>query len=83
MPVVLYSILYNLPKFFELTTACPGALQKGQNFNQTSSDFELSANTTTTQLSADPHSSLAQVAKQTDTCSYWELQLVAREIRLA
>ena len=66
LPVVLYSVLYNLPKFFELTTACPTA-----SFNTSSGDLQLVLN----------RSSLATPQAEGSTCSYWERDLVARPLR--
>ena len=31
IPVVLYSLFYNLPKFFELTTSCPSLFQNNSS----------------------------------------------------
>ena len=44
VPVVLYSLLYNLPKFFELTIVCPddgGATNTTENFATNCSLFEM------------------------------------------
>jgi len=67
LPVVLYSVLYNLPKFFELTTACPAATKQGITFNETSSSEDL-------QIVLN--SSLAE-----GSCRYWERNLVPSPLR--
>jgi len=83
IPVVLYSVLYNLPKFFELTLACPADLEN----NKTSADSKFTnTSSTTNTLQPVPANlsgllSLGGPHPGQDSCRYWELQLVAREIR--
>ena len=44
VPVVLYSLLYNLPKFFELTVACPETVGWTNNTNCSLLDMKIAAN---------------------------------------
>ena len=50
IPVVVYSLLYNLPKFFELSVACPGTggwtnnTDYSSNTNCSLLDMKIAAN---------------------------------------
>jgi hypothetical protein len=66
LPVVIYSITYNLPKFWELTTVCPPTA--AMVTNNTQHTYNLDNSTTTSSASSS-------------SCPYWQLVLVARDIR--
>ena len=68
IPVVLYSVLYNIPKFFELTTSCPDPEITSQ-LNNSSSDVQADLNK-------------SRSVGLLGECQHGALQLVARDIRV-
>ena len=62
IPVIFYSILYNIPKFFELKSICPNSHHDNKDITNVVQENSTEDNGV--------------------SCSYSELELVARDFRL-
>ena len=68
IPVVLYSVFYNIPKFFELTTSC--------------SDQQITSHLNNTSLNLQVDFNQSQSIGLFGGCPNSTLQLVATDIRI-
>jgi hypothetical protein len=79
LPVILYSIVYNVPKFWELETLClpPSVVMT----NQTQKNSALGNSTISNSTLFNSTVSHFTTSNSTIPCSYWELVLVASDFR--
>ena len=75
VPVILYSLLYNLPKFFELTTSCPEPANTNQTLGTSSLPPPTSPSTLLPYPPPPPNEFLGG-------CKYGNLALVGRGMRI-